>query len=475
MKLALNKISFAVLLIGCLFGIFNVSLIVFFSYAALAGAIQLISKCDGPPILIIPFGFQFLQINIRSIQSSFSGKSIDEYSMFGYDVEPAMLLCSACLIAILIGIAFVSRRRSGKAEISVDAGGYSYNKIATTALILIGLGHGFDILSTLAAPSRQLFEGLAVSKWAGLFVLVWVAYRRPRFSILAIAVSLTEIGFGLGGFFGSFREPIYIVLGAILVAATRLRPSAMLLGGGAFFFMIWLASFWTYVKPDYREFVNQGTNSQVVLVPYGERMAYLFDAASNFDGGSFETGFNQLADRIAYVEYPAVVMGRVPSIIPHAHGEQTKKAILHVLLPRLLYPNKPPLELDTVLTNQYTGLHEGFNEGTSISLGYMAELYIDYGVIGAVLGCLVIGLIIGFLYKQILQFNSVPSIFNVGLLMGTVLSLAIFETSLTKFIGSLLVAFITALMLQRLALPMLLKLVGGGPKRHDIRYMTDAK
>lgn len=462
-KSSLGSIAALILVIGVIFWLIEGSFIFFVSYGLMAASITVVTKCKGPPILLIPFGFQFLQINIRAIQASFSDQPIESFSVLGYPVEPAMLFCSACLIAIILGIFIFTRIKRSEPEIYPSAGRLTLNRLAMIAVLLLILGHASDFLASLAAPSRQLFEGLAYAKWVGLFVLVWLSFQRGSFSVLAILVAAFEIGLGIGGFFASFREPIYVIICAIITSVTRIRAGMLSFAAVCFLGMIWLATFWTFVKPEYREFVNRGSEQQVVLVPYEERMSYLVSQAMQFDGQSFEIGLTQLADRIAYIEYPAAVIARVPALLPYANGDQTKRAILHVLVPRIIYPQKPPLELDTILTNKYTGLHEGFSDGTSISIGYMSELYIDFGFLGAMVACLVLGSMIGLLYQNVISYRKVPSVLNIGLLMGPIISVSVFETSLTKLVGAILVSFITTLILQRFILPLFL----GGNQNHE--------
>ena len=75
-------------------------------------------------------------------------------------------------------------------------------------------------------------------------------------------------------------------------------------------------------------------------------------------------------------------MRNVPNDLPFQDGAHIGATVIHVLQPRLFFPDKPPLLSDTDVVEKYTGLHFGDSSsaGISVSLGYLAELYIDFGV-----------------------------------------------------------------------------------------------
>ena len=94
----------------------------------------------------------------------------------------------------------------------------------------------------------------------------------------------------------------------------------------------------------------------------------------------------------------------------------------------------------------------GAEAGTSISLGYMAESYIDFGSIGMFAPILLLGLLYGFIYRFFLQG---PLIF-LGFSMAT--AILVFgaynlETSNIKLVGGNLAALIVVGLFSRLVAP----------------------
>ena len=159
-----------------------------------------------------------------------------------------------------------------------------------------------------------------------------------------------------------------------------------------------LTSVWTVIKPSYREFVSQGTRSQTVGVDIGQSLAEVDRLSGVLDADKVVNGFVGAALRISYVEIPSYVMQRVPDILPYQYGALWGEAIYEVLTPRLLFPGKPILPSDSVRTNRYTGKNYE-TVGTSVSMGYLIESYIDFGVLGA----LFIPFVLGMLYSLIAQ------------------------------------------------------------------------
>ena len=73
-------------------------------------------------------------------------------------------------------------------------------------------------------------------------------------------------------------------------------------------------------------------------------------------------------------------------------------------MPRLLFVDKDVID-DTARTNLYTGGLAGSSEGTSISLGYVAEAYIDFGTFGMFAALLAIGLLYGAIYRVLSRWH----------------------------------------------------------------------
>ena len=142
-------------------------------------------------------------------------------------------------------------------------------------------------------------------------------------------------------------------------------------------------------------------------MPFGERMSKFWDLIVNADAGELARGADALVSRVAYVEMLSHVLRRVPDSMPHTEGLLWRDALAHVAMPRILFPDKPRLLSDSELTMRYTGLLLASDAGgTSISMGYVTESYIDFGVPGMFLPVLIVGFVWGAMYRFMMSRDS---------------------------------------------------------------------
>ena len=112
----------------------------------------------------------------------------------------------------------------------------------------------------------------------------------------------------------------------------------------------------------------------------------------------------------------------------------------------LFFPDKEVID-DLVRTNLYTGGVAGISEGTSISLGYVAESYIDFGPIGMFPALFLIGLMFGRIYRGLLRWTASRGLLGMGFATGVLTGAAALETSFTKAFGGIAVALLVAVLL----------------------------
>jgi hypothetical protein len=224
-----------------------------------------------------------------------------------------------------------------------------------------------------------------------------------------------------------------------------------------------LGVIWSTVKTDYRKYIAGGTGEQAIQVPIEDRLAYLIHRLSEVDGGMVRDGFDSMVQRWQYVDLLAATMSNVPANRPFEDGTLMGASVLHVLQPRLLFPDKPPLPSDTDLAVRYSGIRfdlGGNAANTSISLGYVAELYVDFGFVGTLAVMFIFGLIFGRAVRFLTSPCALPAIVNSGLALVVMMSVLFFEQALLKMIGAFSTTFIVALVLRGYLLPYLTKKFG---------------
>ena len=92
----------------------------------------------------------------------------------------------------------------------------------------------------------------------------------------------------------------------------------------------------------------------------------------------------------------------------------------------------------------------------SISIGYLSELYIDFGYVGAILCSLAIGALAGFAFRVMRSFHGLPLFFSYGLAAMVLVDFSSFDTDLVRFLGAAITVFLGALVLQRAIAPQVL-------------------
>jgi hypothetical protein len=407
------------------------------------------------PILLVPALLQFIEIALKPLATAITGTSLQDFAEFDANLEPAALFGLVGLAALVLGQRIGAGQEATQAK-QAAIEDWPFRRILALALAAIFVGHALDMVAVGGA--RQIVLALSGIKWAGLFVVAYSTLRLRRGLGWLAVIVVFELVLGMSGFFSDFRLVLFVLMGAAMAAQRKLHARGMvLLAMGAVMGLL-LAVFWSEVKKDYRNFLNEGTGAQVVLQPLDERLAYLANQAAEFDAQKLANGFQLLFERLSYIDFLAATMERVPEVLPHEGGAHLGQAIWHILTPRILFPDKPEVPNDTEVTAYYTGIPvvKGASENTSISIGYLGELYIDFGVAGALLTAFLIGLVFGRCYRAIRDYPRSPVFINYGLCMMIALGFTSFGTALIKLVGGLVVLLAAALVLQRLVWPVLL-------------------
>ena len=432
-------------------------LVVLVSGAFALLAILCLWRSDEPPILLVPIFMQFVAISTKPITTAITGVPLQDISDFDNNLEPAVLFALAALAALVLALRLTVYSGHPAASFSIQA--WSYRRILVYSLLALVAGHALDVLSNWFSEVRQILLALTGIKWAGLFVLTYATLSMRRGWGWLAGVVLFELILGMTGFFAQFQEVIFVTLAAIISARIKFRISNILLVTIGTVLAGLLAIFWTSIKQDYRDFMSAGTSEQVVMQPLDERIKYLANKVVEFDVEQFNRGFNLLLQRISYIDFLAATMERVPAVIPYENGNRMGAVLVHVLTPRVLFPDKPDLPNDTAVTAYYAGVDTaGLGEGstTSISIGYLGEMYVDFGIAGSLLAVFLVGLVYGRGYRAVRDYNRLPTFLNYGFCMILALPLTGFGTALIKLFGSTITLFAAVFLLQRIILPSLL-------------------
>jgi hypothetical protein len=417
-------------------------------------AVALLWRPGEPPTLLLVAMVHLLQAEAILVYANVQGESANIFSYYGIDMERATLVAIEAVIALVLGMSIGNLRRpkASYAEAIIEARSWSPRSAFRFFLATLMIASAFETLSALSESVRQIFLAGAGIQWVGIYFLAYVCLQNGQgYSYLVAAVAI-EIVSGFTGFFGEFRNVFFALFVASAAARPGLNFRALAIMSVLAATVLVLFSFWSAIKKDYREFLNGGSKEQVVVVPLEARIDFLLDDVNRTDSGTLATGFDLLVLRVGYVEFLGAVLNFVPEGRPHENGALLGAAFEHILFPRLLFPDKPALPNDTVLTEAYTGLPVTESPGTSISIGYAGELYIDFGLMGMLFAMCVLG----FTYAKgvrIIQSQSESVLAGQGATVAFLMPALYFETALPKVIGGTLMAFIIVVTLCRFVFP----------------------
>jgi hypothetical protein len=382
------------------------------------------------------------------------GVNVNTLSSNGVDLEYATWIGLGAVFCLTLGMSVGQAGAPiwSPALAKVEASAWSPRRAFVFCLVTIAMDLAFTKLSEFSQSTRQLFLASAGIQWIGVFLLTYVCLSQKRgFGYVSVVVGI-EVVLGSLGFFGDFKQVFFALLVAIAAARPKLRASTIVLTIVAVAIALVLSAFWSAIKINYRHFLNENTVSQAVLVPVAARLSYLAAQVESADMETLRVGFDALWKRIAYMEYFGATLRNVPANVPHENGAMTITALTHILVPRLVYPDKPALPSDTVVTARYTGLQFTVRDDTTISIGYPGEFYIDFGVTG-LLGCMGI---LGFIYgkaTRVVQRSFKSPLVAYGATISLLMPGFMFETALPKVIGSVMTSFIILVAMGKTVVP----------------------
>ena len=460
----------SIFVIGCLtfLGtiVSTVPFLILGSGACLIAIVLLLWTNDEPPILMLPALFQWSEVALVPISTIWLKVPLQELSTYGADLNASAIYGLLGVLALAIGMKIGAGRKpirsvSFSERIKSEAMRWPQAKVFQVSTILIFAGYIFATAMWSVGPLREPFGQAANLKYIGLFILTyWCLLNGRSYGVLALIVCF-EIGFGMTGFFANFKNSILTFFVAALFAKPRIRPLDLITVLLAATTIIFVGIFWSAIKPDYREFVNKGSGAQIVEVPLSARIDFLTNAASTLDGEKVADGFQRLVSRHGYIEFLGLVLQNVPQVVSFQNGQITAAVFRHIAIPRLVWPGKPMLPNDTEVMSKYTGLPMTWNSDTSISIGYLGELYADFGYLGGLMGASIIGALVGAVYRTVRNNESGSALVAGGLCLMIVLPIAYFGTAYVKLVGAFVMTAVIVLIMSYFVVPTLFRRPNG--------------
>lgn len=394
----------------------------------------------GPPVLPMAFSFQWMQVTLGLYYHAFTGYRPP--AMVFSDYRSMVLIGLGCLVALLLGLKSglaLVQRQAGVLRASSET--FSWPMLVACYVVSIAVT---GTVQELAWDVPALTQGILALTY-GRFALLFLILHRlshPRIRSGWIAVLLAgETLLGFTGYFAGFREPMMIAAMALTGAFDRRKVKHWVVLGAVGVLMLVTSVGWTGIKTEYRG----GFEDEVFAASREarlERVAALSSEWLNRSPSEIVSDMELFVDRVWTIYYPALALDVVPAVLPHENGALLWRAVLHVLTPRLLFPDKPPLESDSEMVRKYADIWvAGADESTSIAFGYAGESYVDFGVPLMFLPVLAYGLLMGIAYQWWFGLIRRRELATAGAVVIFWLALYLFERSWINMLGLSLTLF----------------------------------
>ena len=302
----------------------------------------------------------------------------------------------------------------------------------------------------------QPLDAASRFKVIALFLLFAVVLSTGRGTVFLLSAIGLETVMGFSGLLSDFRGVfVYLAMAAL---AVRIRWSGTATATAALWLavLMTLALFWTAVKSEYREVATGSTESQNVRMPIDVRLGYIAGRVVSIGDIDWSLASYALLNRLAYVDLFGSVIGVKEASPEPGYFRQWNEASDHVFKPRFLFPDKPALSDIQVYVRLARGdASEQVRAGTSISVGYLAENYVDFGFPGMLGGVFAIGLLLATITRY---FMSVPLPWVLREAIVLALLYAVggngVEVSLPKLLGGVVMFAVVYALLAKFAFPM---------------------
>jgi hypothetical protein len=416
-----------------------------------------------PPVIFAALGFQWLSITISHFYLIFFDSTQEdllwrpEHSLD--KIGETYWLSIIGLLAFSLGLKFAIRKlRIHQIDNSIIA---KYDTFRLIAIYVI-FSFTFDpITKAIRYEIPGIYQAaqiLTYFKWSLFFLMIYISFKKNEKKQLVFGIIVFETLLGFTGYFSEFKD--FLLLFPIVYLSFNKINGTKQIATLIFIALILIniGAIWSYVKVEYRFFLSGGERAQTVTVTKNEALKKLWMLTTEIDAETYQLGFESLIKRIYFLEYFSATVNNINEEEEFLEGEIWQKSIEHILMPRILFPNKEAID-DSKLTYKLTGIEvANASKGTSISTGYMAESYADFGRINMHLAIFLLGLALGLIYKTLLK-NSYNQLWGFALIIPMFFLLNINGITLIKIFGNTVYFFIIFFFLKKYGIAIIDKFI----------------
>jgi hypothetical protein len=412
-----------------------------------------------PAAVVYYLIWQWLQVYARTLVSVTDGEEMAR-GLYGPWVVDAYWYMLASIVALALAIRTVlgSARPPSPRQATAHLAWRPVDLFQFyLASVLVSSGGRF--LSDFVHALDQPMEPVVRIKFIALLMLFGGVLSAGRGVGFLLAAVMVELVIGFSGLLGDFRS-VFIML-FISALAVRIRWTAItsIAVAAAAVALVVLGLFWTSVKAEYREVATGSDDSQNIKMSLDTRLGYLGGRVASAGDIDWSLASYALLYRLAYVDIFGSVIG-VKLVSPEQGSfRQWSDALGHVFQPRFLFPGKQALSDTEVFIRLARGdASEQMRMATSISVGYMAENYVDLGFPGMLAGVFMIGLVVAAACRYFMALP-LPWLVREGIVLAFIYAIAAngVEISLPKLLGATVMTFIVYALLSRFVFPVALR------------------
>lgn len=407
--------------------------------------------------------WQWLQSFARVIQVLVDGEALGG-GLFGPPVERAFWYSQASLLIIAVAFRLVVRRqqRPPTPQLAMAHRFWRLRDLFLLYLASVVFASVCGVIARFMPSLEQPIQAAGHLKVLALVMLFSAVLTSGKGWQILLGVLLVEILSGFTGLFSDFKA-VFIYLAVTAVAARIRWTGTMAVATLALAtVLVGLGLFWTAVKSEFRQYATGSSESQALRTTLSSRMEYLGDKALDLSDINWRASSYALLIRLAYIDIFGSVVG-VQDVSPEpGYMGQWTDAVEHVLKPRFLFPGKAPLSDTDVFVRLARGdATETLRAGTSISVGYMAENYVDLGFPGMLVGIFALAMMAALVCRYFAT-RAIPWIMREGVILAILYQIGHdgVEISLPKLLGGLLMTFAVWATMARWGFPIVLKWLG---------------
>ncbi|MBA3486462.1 MAG: hypothetical protein H0T88_04600, partial [Lysobacter sp.] len=253
-----------------------------------------------PPVLLYAMGYHWMQSSILILYANVEGRRLDSMG-YGAEVESATWLTLAGVLAVAAGIYVGAGRKYGAVahgSVTAIASLLSVRRLFVGSLVAIVLATVLSRVAYVVPGLVQPVLATTLLRWVVVYLFTYTVLTQHKgYRYLGVVFTI-EILIGFLGFFSDFKSVLIVMLLAALSSPGALKGVRFRTAGALTLVILSLGIVWTGVKNDYRQFLNQGTGHQVVLVPVTQRIGKLAELIGDMTPAGFGDSMVTLVERM---------------------------------------------------------------------------------------------------------------------------------------------------------------------------------